>query len=676
MPTKHYINPLAAALIASLVYSNPALSASHREAPLIALDPTADITDVYAFRNWNDPDKVVFIMNVIPAQEPSSGPNYFNFDDNVLYQIHLDTNQNGIAEDIVYEFRFNTEIRDPFKDLPIAYASVDNGPSQPPGIIALDGDGSKGLGLRQRYSVIEKRGRDRRDLATGTMFTVPSNIGPRTIPDYEGLTKQGVYSLNNGGRVFTGQRDETFYIDLGATFDTLNFRAPPILDPTQDAVDTMNPFGNDMFSGFNINTIAIEVPISDISDDPNAVIGMYASTSRRKIKTLLNNGTSRGIGPYVQVARMANPLVNELIIGTGQKDRWNASNPRNENRFIDFYLNSQLANLINLAFGTNFPTTGRTDLVAALLKYPGQDPNSCSRNNRCSDLLRLNLGVDPTQPESQHRLGGLAGDAAGFPNGRRPNDDVTDITLRVVAGALLGPVPALGDGVNFNIGALSSNITDNGIYTVFPFLPTPHDGRDRQHIDCDEAGANPCVSASIPNPDPDPDPGATSRLGECGPYTDPSSNVIDGKIVCFGYLEDVNGDVDFGIELANPPDSASGNLNATPSTILNIMGGLEFQAAASNNATVDKFYIVSEEVANTSPSFRVNLSDQIFGPFNFGSLDNALSYALSPTQVSQMLAWQSASSFGGVVFLFIPPDSDIFTSNFERFAGVVITASP
>jgi len=154
--------------------------------------------------------------------------------------------------------------------------------------------------------------------------------------------------------------------------------------------------------------------------------------------------------------------------------------------------NPRVGQLINLVFGTDFPTTGRTDLVAALLKYPGQNANTCSQTDRCSELLRLSVGVDSTVPAEQNRLGVLGGDPAGFPNGRRPNDDVTDIVLRVVAGALLGTVPKLGDGVNFNIGAQGSNVTDNGIYTVFPFLPTPHDGRNRRHIDCDETGANPC----------------------------------------------------------------------------------------------------------------------------------------------------------------------------------------
>lgn len=286
--------------------------------------------------------------------------------------------------------------------------------------MALDGPDSLGLGLRQSYTVTEVRGGKKTNLGTGTMFAVPSNVGPRTMPDYEGLAAKGIYPLTNGGRVFAGQRDETFYIDLGSAFDTLNFRCTPlpctpILTSEQDANDNTNPFGVDHFSGFNVNGIAIS---------------------------------------------------------------------------------------------TTFPTTGRTDLVDALLKYPAQTPSGvCTKTDPCSELLRLNLGVTPTLPADQKRLGGLASDAAGFPNGRRPNDDVTDIVLRVAAGALLGPVPNLGDGVNFNIGAPGAGMSDglgnygsggmldvttNGIAGEFPFLPTPHDGRNRRHIDCGETGGNPC----------------------------------------------------------------------------------------------------------------------------------------------------------------------------------------
>jgi hypothetical protein len=479
-----------AALIALPGLPTPLVdAASHREAPLIANDPAADITDFYVFRSWVDPTKVVFIMNVIPAQEPSAGPNYFNFADDVVYAIHVDTNGDGNADDISYEFRFTTEIRVPFNDLPVSYAGVTpTPPGLPPAITALDGAGSEGLGLRQSYTVTRVQGSP--SVIGSGLFAVPSNIGPRTMPDYEALAAKGIYALSNGRRVFAGQRDETFYIDLGATFDTLNFRrTPPILKPAEDAAAARNPFGADMFSGFNVNTIAIEVPITDLGVAADAVIGAYASTSR--------NGT--------QVGRMANPLVNELIIGTGQKDAWNAAEPENEATFEGFYTTSRLAAVINLAYGTSFPATGRTDLVNALLKYPSQPQTGNCSSNSCSELLRLNLGTSPTDPANQKRLSVLAGDSAGWPNGRRPNDDVTDIALRVVAGALLGPVPNLGDGVNFNIRAPGAGVSDgpgygsvpgnhldttvNGIAAEFPFLPKPHDGRNRRHIDCTEPGA-------------------------------------------------------------------------------------------------------------------------------------------------------------------------------------------
>ena len=381
------------AMLLGACLATTAHAASHREAPKISLDPTADITDVYFFRSWEDPSRVVLIMNVIPAQEPSSGPNYFNLDEDVLYVMHLDVDRDG-QTDIDYEFRFETEIRAPFDDLPVAYAGVDGVAGLPPGISALDGTGSEGLGLRQRYTVRQVSRKRRGDLGLGTMFAVPSNIGPRTIPDYEALAAQGIYDLANGGRVFVGQRDETFYIDLGATFDTLNLRRnPPVLTAAEDANDGVSPFGVDMFSGFNVTTLALEIPISDITDDPNAVIGMYASTSRTRNRHLSGDeGKAFGSGGFVQVARLANPLVNELIIGTGQKDRWNTKDPSDESQFLGFYRTPRLAAVLNLAFGLPVPTTPRNDLVAVLLKYPGQDPSGCSRRNPCSELLRLNVG--------------------------------------------------------------------------------------------------------------------------------------------------------------------------------------------------------------------------------------------------------------------------------------------
>ncbi|HEY7492699.1 MAG TPA: DUF4331 domain-containing protein [Candidatus Tectomicrobia bacterium] len=525
----HRLFRVTATLLAALtvVSSAPmAWAASHREAPMIALDPAADNTDVYAFRSWEDPSTVVFILNILPGQDPSDGPNYFNFDDDVLYRIHIDRNQNGIAEDIVYEFRFETETRPVFGSLNFPLPYVGNPDIPVPelqGITALDGPGSEGLTRRQTYTVIETRGENRARLFRGqTLVAVPSNVGPATMPDYEALAAQGIYTdPDKGIRVFAGQRAETFYIDLGAVFDTANLRrSPPLLTAVEDQNDAVNPFGVNRFSGFNVHTIAIEVPITRITRDrkpadttDTPIIGIYASTSRQRTRILRSTGQApRTKGEEVQISRMGNPLVNELLIDTPSKDRWNASAPADEAQFQEFYKNPSLAQAFQLifgAFGVTVPATPRTDLMSLLLKYPGQALNGTNCGSPCAELLRLNLRVEPTPPESQKRLGGLATppDPAGFPNGRRPNDDVTDIAIRVVGGPDFTALRA-GDGVNFLDGAPGAgtadgpgygtslgnrlDVTPNGIAREFPFLPTPHDGRNRQHLDCGETGVNPC----------------------------------------------------------------------------------------------------------------------------------------------------------------------------------------
>ena len=491
------IRPLMLTLLAVLTAS-PVLAASHREAPLIANDPTADITDFYFFRSWQDSSKAILIMNVIPGQEPGSGPNYFNFADDVLYEIHIDNNKNNIAGNIVYQVRFKTEIRQPGNVFPLAYVAL-------PPITALTGGGSEGLLVRQSYTVTEVRyGQPPRDLGTSLMFAVPSNVGPRTMPGYEELAAKGVYPLKNGGRVFAGQRDETFYIDLGGTFDTLNLHISPILSNADDANDAIlvgaPGSGNaDTFSGFNVNTIALEIPIDElVGSNNNKVLGAYASTSRPKVTVIKKNGDRQNSARFVQVARMGNPLINELIIPTNMKDKWNATDAEEEADFVQFYCNPAVTTALNVVFGTGFPTANREDLINALLRYsPG--PPLCGggkANATLADFVRVDLNVPSTPPANQKRLGPLAHDAsgnatpdrAGFPNGRRPNDDTTDVVLRVVAGILTNPsVPNLGDGVNFNIGSVGGNKTANGIATAFPFLPTPHDGRDRRHIDPGEA---------------------------------------------------------------------------------------------------------------------------------------------------------------------------------------------
>lgn len=521
--TSRLLVPVLACL--TLAWTVPTQAASHREAPLVALDPAVDNTDVYAFVSYDaanlsrlaEQRKVTFISNYIPGQDPSDGPNYFNFDDTVRYAINIDNNRDGEADDIVYEFFFTTENRPVGGPggltSPVPYLGNPHIPTAVPlqGITALDGPGSEGLTRRQTYQVFETRQGVRTELFAGrTLVAVPSNAGPATFPNYPALAAQGVYSdPNTGVRVFAGQRAETFYIDLGAVFDTLNLRRylPTLTGPGEDA-DTVNPFGVNRFSGTNINTIAIEVPINRITSDgraapttANPVIGIYAQADRRAVKQIHNSATPVEAGPFVQVSRMANPLVNELIITTPFKDGWNAAQPENEANFEAFYKNPVIATELNLVFGVPIvPTNGspannRTDLMSILLKYPGQPLAGSNCGAPCAELLRLDLRVPPTAPESQSRLGAaLGGDPAGWPNGRRPNDDVTDIVVRVVGGT--NYIAAhVGDGVNFLQGApgvVGVDITANGIARNFPFLPTPYDGKNRRHIDCDEPGGNVC----------------------------------------------------------------------------------------------------------------------------------------------------------------------------------------
>ncbi len=486
----------------------PAFGASHREAPLIALDPAADNTDTYAFRSWEDPDNVVFILNSIPGQDPADGPNYFAFDDKVLYEIHVDNNQDGKAEDLVYQIRFKTETRPALGSLnfPLPFVGNPNISSVPQlqGITALDGSGSEGLTRRQIYTVTELRGKKRKKLFKGQkLVAVPSNVGPSTMPDYNALATEGMYTDRETGiRIFAGQRAETFAIDLGAVFDTVNLRRPvPALTPVEDANDGINPFGNNRFSGSNVNSIVIEIPITRVTLDRQSAdsttkphIGMYASTSRKQIKILRTKGRAINVGQFVQVSRLANPLINELIIDTPFKDKWNAADPEDEAQFQDFFKTPSLATALNLIFHLPVPATPRLDLMQLFLKYPGQSLNGTNCGHPCSELLRLNLRVPPTAPDHQKRLGGLADDPAGFPNGRRPNDDVTDIATRVLGGEVF-IANRVGDGVNYlenAPGAGTELVTTNGIAKTFPYLPPPFDGRNRQHIDCDEIGANPC----------------------------------------------------------------------------------------------------------------------------------------------------------------------------------------
>lgn len=482
--------PYVAALLSAFLAAPPiGIAASHREAPLTALDHPADITDFFAFVSYDDPSKVTFIMNVDPLLEPANGPNYFPFDPDVLYSIKIDNSYDAV-EDVSFEFRFTTEIRAPGVFTGFVGVGGGIGGVLPPAITTLDGAGAAGLSLRQHYTVTMVKGSGssavRTDLTPATpLFAVPSNVGPRTMPNYTALAKQGLYNIGNGVRVFAGTVDDPFYIDLGAAFDSLNFRqgafisgTPPILTASEDANDNRNSAA-DTLSGYNVNCIAIEVPISMVTTQGKPVIGAWGATSRMQM-TVRSTSPNQDSGGFVQVQRMGNPLINELIIGTGDKDKFSRSQPKDDAQFAAYALSPVLATVFNAAFGLAVPPPPRVDLLP-LVTYAPIFGDKTIPGGPPADLLRLNTSVPPTAAGSRSRLGLLAGDGAGFPNGRRVSDDVVDIAMRAVAGALAGPQYnyRLGDGVNTN---------DVPYQESFPYVAFANSGRNRRHIDPGESG--------------------------------------------------------------------------------------------------------------------------------------------------------------------------------------------
>jgi hypothetical protein len=540
---KHLIGvALAAAVGGILAVGLPSMieAASHREAPLTSVDRTADITDFYSFVSYDHPEqgprKVTMILCVDPFLEPSNGPNYFPFDENVLYTIKVDNNQDAI-EDVAFEFRFRTEYRLP--GVPVGVIGAGDGvsapanspapvpagtPLIPPSITHLDGPGSEGLNLRQTYTVTLVRGTGRYAVRTplGTvdgrrLIAVPSNAGPRTMESYDTLFAEGIGHLAQGVTVFAGTTDDPFWIDLGATFDSLNLRVMPGTDVDgnggfgstgipgvmTDLQDTAAAnFVSDSVSGFNVNAIAIEVPIELLTrtrtrpaaDNPAATLGAWGATSRPTITVRSSTSAEIGTRGFRQIQRMGNPLFNELLIGTDRKDFWSRQQPRDDAQFAPAALDPLIARVAQAAYGGAFdlPVPPRLDLLP-VVKYLPPIAAPGTPAGPVADLLRLNVGVAPTPAPAASRLGLLGGDPAGFPNGRRVLDDVTDIVLRLVVGGVLakdaGGVPLdrfpnnrLGDGVNVN---------DREYSAGFPYVAPSHDGRNRRHRDPGEDGGGP-----------------------------------------------------------------------------------------------------------------------------------------------------------------------------------------
>jgi hypothetical protein len=411
-----------------------ASASSHREAPLISQDPTADNTDLYAFVSPDKPDTATIIANWIPGEDPAAGPNYYTFSPTARYDIYVDQNGDG-KPDISYQFRFK------------------NQPSQ-----FFLGN------TQQSYTVTKTVGKKTTTVGSG-LLTPPDNIGPRSTPNYPALAAQGIHQLSDGTTVFAGQRDDPFFADVGAIFDLVAIREGT----------GATGGGKDFLAGYGVHTIALQIPKSELDNGTNHTIGVWAATDRRvaAVQERRRSASAKdgyGNGGWAQVSRLGNPLINEVVIPTNLKDKWNASSPANDKQFETYYENPILATVLQKLypqFGP-FQDTNRQDLVQVLgtgLKSPMLNYTGPT----FADELRLNLSIAPTPFDKINRLGVLGGDLAGYPNGRRLEDDVVDISERVVGGALIGHSLPLGDGVDAN---------DQPNLHVFPYVPAPFSGFD------------------------------------------------------------------------------------------------------------------------------------------------------------------------------------------------------
>ncbi|MCY1139684.1 DUF4331 domain-containing protein [Actinoplanes sp. Pm04-4] len=457
---------------------------SHREAPEISKDPVADSSDLYAFVSPDDPDTVTIIANYVPLQLPASGPNFFEFGDDVLYEIHVDSNGDA-RPDLTYQFRFRTELRNEKTFL------YNTGP-----IDALD---SENWNRRQFYSVTKVDAYGKSTVLAKKLPCPPCNVGKLSIPDYDALAADAVAKLKTGEKVFAGQRADAFFVDLGAIFDLGTLR--PFQDKHLVGSTLFNYAGKavNATDKLNVHSIAIQVPLSAVrrdgkkkvrGRDPEAVIGVWTSASRRQVQ--VRNGDKKNddvvVGPQVQVSRLGNPLFNEVIVPMAEKDKWNSLSPAEDKRFAQFVEKPELQTLLPVLYPGLFDNLAardkkdkaRADLVAILLTGIPDGVIENFQNNTGevqADMLRLNTAVPPAKEPS--KFGILGGDLAGFPNGRRIADDVVSISIRAIAGATL---PLVEKDFKPDAAAtlveqgLSIKDASAPLLKKFPYLGTPFDG--------------------------------------------------------------------------------------------------------------------------------------------------------------------------------------------------------
>jgi Domain of unknown function (DUF4331) len=428
-------------------------ASSHREAPLIADDPVADATDTYAFVSPDKPDTVTLVGNWVPLEEPAGGPNFAHFGDDVRYDFDVDNNGDNVP-DIVYRFTFKT--------------TVGNGDTFLYNTGPIESIDSKNLNVKQTYTVTQVKG-GKSSVLVSDVPVAPANIGPRSTPNYDQLATAAIKELPGGGQVFAGPRDDPFYVDLGSVFDLLGLRplnqAHAIPLPTGEGVDDLK--------GYNVHSIALQVPTASLTANGDPVIGVWTETYRRAERVTGSNGTITNRGKWVQVSRLGMPLVNEVVIPLGKKDAFNASKPTGDSQFLPFVQDPEPSRLIPTLYpGVKVPPTPRKDLVSIFVT--GIDGVNMPKSVKGGEMIRLNTSTPATAIASQNRLGLLAGQMDGFPNGRRLVDDVTDIELRALAGGTpftadfnVAPNNALTDGVDAN---------DVPFLAAFPYLSTPHQG--------------------------------------------------------------------------------------------------------------------------------------------------------------------------------------------------------
>ncbi len=449
---------------------------SHREAPEIAKDPVADSTDVYAFVSPDAPTTLTLIANYVPLQEPAGGPNFYEFGSDVLYEINIDT-QGKAEPDITYQFRFTTVITDQTTFL------YNTGP-----ITSLT---STNWNRKQFYSVTRVDSSGTHKLGTG-LACPPCNIGPLSTPDYAtALAAPALHTLSDGSLVFAGQRAEGFYVDLGSIFDLGNLRPFQNLQVFAKALGFKAAPGVNATKLLNVHSIALQVPITNVTDPTRPVIGVWTTASRQRGGIFSDAGEPDfRFGPYQQVSRLGNPLVNEVIIPMSKKDYWNTQPPHNDKQFATYVAHPELAALLPVLYPGVFPNlaalvsagTARADLEAILLTgipsgiVPGFTNFTGSVQ---ADMLRLNTSIPPSN--SPNILGLIGGDPAGFPNGRRVFDDVVSVELRAVAGATW-PLIDKTYTPDAAAGELTDGLTPSSLGTpyldTFPYLGVPFDGYD------------------------------------------------------------------------------------------------------------------------------------------------------------------------------------------------------